>query len=509
MKKRFLFFYLLLPFLAIAQKKNIPAFFAKTISEVDLKRHLYKIAGKEMGGRQTPSPGLEKAADYIEAQMKLIGLTPGNKGSYRQQYPLYKDSMIGSSLSINKKEFELKKDFVPGTDNISGSMHFNEAVFAGFGIVDGDHDDYSGLDVKGKLVIIVDGLPDGFKAIEGAGSISPLGKTINAQQKGAIALLIINGGYPRKIFNTIGNWSLNSNKANQSPPVFNISENVAAGIMGNDAKDILEKMKTKALPSKTYKAEIDFSYFNQTNITYAANVMGLLEGGDKKDEYVIVTAHYDHLGMSNDTIINYGADDNGSGTVSILEIAEAFSKAKAAGKGPRRSILFMTVSGEEHGLWGSAYYSNHPVYPLEKTSVDLNIDMIGRIDNLHIGDKDSANYVYVIGDDKLSSDLAPISNLANRHTKIILDRRFNDLRDANQYYYRSDHYSFAEKGVPVIFYFNGVHYDYHRPTDTPDKINYPLLAKRAQLVFYTAWGIANRNAMMKRDKKLEIPSFGF
>jgi Zn-dependent M28 family amino/carboxypeptidase len=230
--------------------------------------------------------------------------------------------------------------------------------------------------------------------------------------------------------------------------------------------------------------------------------MGLLEGSDKKDEYVIVSAHYDHLGMSNDTTINYGADDNGSGTVSILEIAEAFSKAKAAGKGPRRSILFMAVSGEEHGLWGSAYYSNHPVYPLKKTSVDLNIDMIGRIDNLHIGDKDSANYVYVIGDDKLSSDLAPISNLANRHTKIILDRRYNDLRDANQYYYRSDHYSFAEKGVPIIFYFNGVHYDYHRPTDTPDKINYPLLVKRAQLVFYTAWNIANRKAMMRRDKKL-------
>ena len=402
----------------MAQKKNTPAFFANTISGVDLKRHLYKITSKEMGGRQTPSPG---------------------------------------------------------------------------------------LDVKGKLVIIVDGLPNGFNATEGAGSISPFGKTINAQQKGAVALLIINGGYPGKIFNTIGSWSLNLNKPDQSIFVFNISENVASGIMGNDAKDILEKMKTKALRSKIYNAEIDFTYFNQTNITYVSNVMGLLEGTDKKNEYVFVTAHYDHLGISNDTIINYGADDNGSGTVSVLEIAEAFSKAKTAGKGPRRSILFMTVSGEEHGLWGSAYYSNHPVYPLKKTSVDLNIDMIGRVDNLHVGDKDSANYVYVIGDDKLSSDLSPITNLANRHTKIVLDRRYNDLKDANQYYYRSDHYNFAEKGVPIIFYFNGVHKDYHSPTDTPDKINYPLLTKRAQLVFYTAWDVANRKAMIK----LQTPSFGF
>ncbi len=221
---------------------------------------------------------------------------------------------------------------------------------------------------------------------------------------------------------------------------------------------------------------------------------------------MVITAHYDHIGKRNDTTIYYGADDDGSGTTGILELAEAFVKAKADGKGPRRSILFMTVSGEEKGLWGSRYYTEHPVYPLDKTTVDLNIDMIGRTGTEYLKDKDSLNYVYIIGDDKLSSDLAPITDQVNNtYMKMKLDRKYNDPKDPNRFYFRSDHYNFAEKGVPIIFYFNGTHADYHRPTDTPDKINYPLMAKRTQLVFYTAWEMANRNDMLKRDIQLEKP----
>jgi Zn-dependent M28 family amino/carboxypeptidase len=157
-------------------------------------------------------------------------------------------------------------------------------------------------------------------------------------------------------------------------------------------------------------------------------------------------------------------------------------------------------------LWGSEYYANHPVYPLEKTSVDLNIDMVGRIGTEYLKDKDSANYIYVIGDDKLSTDLTPITNEVNaKYSKMKLDRKYNDPNDPNRFYFRSDHYNFAEKGIPVIFYFNGTHADYHRTTDTPDKINYKLMAKRAQLVFYTAWEMANRDEMLKRDMKLVKP----
>jgi Zn-dependent M28 family amino/carboxypeptidase len=239
--------------------------------------------------------------------------------------------------------------------------------------------------------------------------------------------------------------------------------------------------------------------------TESTNVIGVLEGTDKKDEYLVITAHYDHLGKRNDSVIYYGADDDGSGTVAVIELAEAFVKAKNAGKGPRRSIIFMAVSGEEKGLWGSAHYSDHPAFPLDKTTANLNIDMIGRTDPKR-KHGDSLNYVYVVGDDKLSTDLRPISEAANKkYTKLELDYKYNDPNDTERIYFRSDHYNFARKGVPIIFYFNGTHQDYHRPTDTPDKINYELLKKRAQLVFHTAWEMANREDMLRRDLKLEIP----
>jgi Zn-dependent M28 family amino/carboxypeptidase len=239
----------------------------------------------------------------------------------------------------------------------------------------------------------------------------------------------------------------------------------------------------------------------QTKVLQSSNVLAMVEGSDLKDEYLFLTAHYDHLGTSGNKIY-YGADDDGSGTVSILELAEAFAKAKAAGKGPRRTIVFMTVSGEEKGLLGSEYFCDHPTLPLEKVTANLNIDMIGRSDpKRKLGD--SLNYVYVVGDDKLSSDLRVISEAINKkYTKLELDYKYNDPNDKEMIYYRSDHYNFAKNGVPIIFYFNGTHADYHQPTDTPDKINYNLLTKRAQLIFYTAWEMANRKEMLKRDLPL-------
>ena len=166
--------------------------------------------------------------------------------------------------------------------------------------------------------------------------------------------------------------------------------------------------------------------------------------------------------------------------------------------------MFMTVSGEEKGLWGSEYYSEHPLFPLDKTTVDLNTDMVGRIDpNRKVGD--STNYVYVIGDDKLSSDLKPISIATNtKYTNLELDYKFNDPADPEKIYTRSDHYNFAKKGVPIIFYFDGIHKDYHKPSDTVDKINFDLMEKRVQFIFLTAWDIANRDAMLKRDIPLPV-----
>ena len=225
------------------------------------------------------------------------------------------------------------------------------------------------------------------------------------------------------------------------------------------------------------------------------NVAAIIEGSEFPDEYIVISSHLDHVGIQNGMIHN-GADDDGSGSVSLLEIAEAFQEAAAAGQGPKRSILFLHVTGEEKGLLGSAYYANNPLYPLANTMVNLNVDMIGRLDPKR-EDKDP-NYIYLIGADKISQELHDISEATNkRYTQIKLDYTFNDDKDPNRFYYRSDHYNFAKKNIPVIFYFNGTHEDYHAPGDTPDKINYEMLAKRSQLIFHTAWELANRNDRIK------------
>jgi Zn-dependent M28 family amino/carboxypeptidase len=230
----------------------------------------------------------------------------------------------------------------------------------------------------------------------------------------------------------------------------------------------------------------------------AQNVLAYIEGTDEqlKSELIVISAHYDHIGIVNGEI-NNGADDDGSGTVTALELAEAFMLAKAAGHGTRRSILILNVSGEEKGLLGSEWYTEYPVFPLENTVCNLNIDMIGRIDEQHADDE---NYVYLIGSDKLSTELHAISEQANKtHTKMSLDYTFNDPSDPNRFYYRSDHYNFAKKNIPVIFYFSGVHEDYHRPGDDAEKILYDKMARIGQLVFYTAWEVANRDAKLIVD----------
>jgi Zn-dependent M28 family amino/carboxypeptidase len=197
--------------------------------------------------------------------------------------------------------------------------------------------------------------------------------------------------------------------------------------------------------------------------------------------------------------INNGADDDGSGTVAMLEIAEAFKIAADKGAGPKRSIVFLHVTGEEEGLLGSQYYTDmDPIFPLDQTVANLNIDMIGRIDPNREG---ARNYVYLIGSDKLSSELHELSEeVNNKYMGIELDYKYNDENDPNRFYYRSDHYNFAKNNIPIIFYFNGTHDDYHRPGDTPDKINYDLLMNRTQLVFHTAWEIANREQRVVVDK---------
>lgn len=236
--------------------------------------------------------------------------------------------------------------------------------------------------------------------------------------------------------------------------------------------------------------------------TESENVLAFIKGTEKPDEIIVISAHLDHVGKNKDGKVYNGADDDGSGTVAVLEIAEAFHKAAKDGNGPKRSILFLHVTGEEKGLLGSRYYADEePIFPLANTVANLNIDMIGRVDTRHKG---NPNYVYLIGSDKLSTELHELSEAINKkHINMELDYKYNDENDPNRFYYRSDHYNFAKNNIPIIFYFNGVHSDYHGLEDTPDKINYEMLEKRARLIFHTAWEIANRENRLVVDKAEE------
>lgn len=253
----------------------------------------------------------------------------------------------------------------------------------------------------------------------------------------------------------------------------------------------------------SYYQPIPAAYLNakhNENLPDSENIWAYIEGSEKPDEVIVISAHYDHVGVKNGDVYN-GADDDGSGTVAVLQIAEAFQKAKKAGHGPKRSILFLHVTGEEHGLHGSRFYSEHPLYPIANTVADINIDMIGRRDFDH---PDTNNYVYVIGADRLSSDLHNITVAQNdKYTHLNLDFKFNDPKDTNHFYERSDHYNFAKFGIPAVFLFNGVHADYHQKTDEVEKIEFDALAKRAQLAFTIAWDLANRPERIVVDKPIK------
>jgi|TARA_B100000959_G_scaffold214384_1_gene225661 hypothetical protein len=258
------------------------------------------------------------------------------------------------------------------------------------------------------------------------------------------------------------------------------------------------KVKSKGHICKCEDCDVGFvkKLFGKKKRIKGENVLGYIEGADLKEELIIITAHYDHLGKHDSLVFN-GADDDGSGTAATLEIAEAFMLAKKAGKGPRRSVLIMPVSGEEKGLLGSKYYTENPIYPLKNTIANLNIDMIGRLDDWH----DTANYVYLIGADRLSQELHDISEQVNKkYIRLNLDYKFNEEDDPNRYYYRSDHYNFAKNNIPVIFYFNGVHEDYHKTTDTVEKIDFKKTETITRLVFLTAWELANREERIVLDK---------
>lgn len=467
-----------------AQKVAKPDAYAKTITAADAKKHLYIIASPEMGGRETGTEGQRKAAAYIENYFQQLGVQPGSANGYQQYYTLYQDSLLSASVEVNGAPYEMDKDFSPVASNIPATLRISEVVVLGAGA----SDSLKTADLAGRTVLLV-----------GQGNMAFYNQLA---KKGAAAILIASPNFPlSRPTNRKGRQGIHAFRSTIMPQQYLISENVARAIAGQ----VYDNVKANNKAVQLAKAEVLLDTKKTTLKGQASNVVALLPGTDLKDEYVVISAHYDHVGYQGG-VLHPGADDDGSGTTGVLEIAEAFVKAKKDGKGPRRSIVFLLNSGEEKGLLGSEYYTDHPLFPLDKTTVDLNIDMIGRSDPDRTKG-DSTNYVYVVGDDKVSSDLKPISEGQNKkYLNMELDYKYNDPKDPERIYYRSDHYNFARYGVPIIFYYDGMlRPDYHKPTDTPDKINYDLLSKRAKLVFYTAWDMANRNEMLKRDLPLPTP----
>jgi hypothetical protein len=511
------------PETAAAPVLKTPEDFAQTITAADLSGHLHILASDAYEGRETGQKGQKMAADYIAKHFQALNLAGPNAGTnpYFQEFQLEESSWKTAGLQVGKKSYAYLQDFYLYGDEPAERTQQLDLVFAGYGIETRNYSDYQNLDVKDKTVVVLAGEPtnaQGNYVVNNSKQESPWStdyrtKTRLAAQKGAKNVLFISEGTNeqfqaqiRKLRHRLESPTLSfSTKAKRTPVLF-VSQTVGTDLLNTSAKKLHAyknqvNQTGKPVASK-FKAEVGATLIAEkfSRPLKTENVLGFLEGTDKKDEILVITAHYDHIGKDStktgDQIYN-GADDDGSGTSAVLELAQAFAEAKKAGIGPRRSILFMTVTAEEKGLLGSDYYTSNPVFPLQNTIANLNIDMIGRLDKAHADDK---NYIYVIGSDKLSSELHHINEEANRkHTNLKLDYTFNDENDPNRFYYRSDHYNFAKNNIPVAFFFNGVHNDYHQPGDEVEKILFDKMENITRLVFYTAWELANRDERIKVD----------
>ncbi len=526
MNKPYLYaiFLLFLGFSACAQNKTAVKY-SQSINEKKAYQHLSILASDAFEGRDTGKKGAWLAAEYIKKQFIALGLKGPVQGSYYQPIDLSTNHVVQSIVTINGTPLELLKDFIITPSSVTGEgFAFNnkKVVFAGYGHADAGKNDFAGQNVQDKVVMI-------FQENTPANRPEQKQRMMDQQQKiaylfaqKALALVVVdpsldqfteatkvryNNGEGRMVMKT--KPYLESLKNRKSLPVISISTATANEMLKSAKTSVAalqEQLKDTGKPaSQELNVAFCASAVREEVPVRAENVLGFLEGSDPvlKKEVLVLTAHYDHIGMNDygTDRINNGADDDGSGTTAIIMLAEAFTKAKKAGKGPKRSILFMTVVGEEKGLLGSEWYSEFPIFPLKNTIANLNIDMIGRVDADH---EKNPDYIYIIGSDMLSSDLNKLGIKANNdYLKMTLDMRYNNRTDPNQFYYRSDHYNFAKHNIPVIFYFNGVHPEYHQPGDEIDKINFPMMVRRSKLVYYTAWELANAAKRPVVDKNAD------
>jgi len=495
---------------------------AGEISPADLRAHLSILASDAYEGRETGTRGNAKAAEYIKNHFMNLGFAPNKEleEGYYQPIQFNYESWNDIAMTVNGQRFRHLWDFLAFQDknNDMDSVNINKVIFMGYGINDAKYSDYKGKRVKGKSIMIYEGEPldaTGKSRITGSSTKSEWSTDITkklaaAQSAGVKTVFIISSDIKGMLADNrraLLGAKVSLGKIEERPTYPNslyISTTIAQELMGNKKAKVIKSRDRITAKGKLRKVTLKPSVFldmdKNTSSLKGNNVLGFIEGTDKKDEIVVLSAHYDHLGKKGESIYN-GADDNGSGTTAVLEIAQTFADGLKKGYKPRRSVLFLCVTGEEKGLLGSAFYADRPVYPLANTMVDINVDMVGRVDKKY---EDNPNYVYVIGSDRLSSDLHKINeNINNDYRRLVMDYTYNSEQDPNRYYFRSDHYNFAKNGVPAIFFFNGTHGDYHMATDTVEKINFDKMSEITKHIYHLAWELSNREEKINVDGEVK------
>jgi|CXWL01.1.fsa_nt_gi hypothetical protein len=511
---------------------------AEEITASQLSNYLYFVASDAMGGRDTPSYGLDVTAEFIKMNLHRWGFKgAGDNGSFFQKMGLRRDVVdpAATSVKIGGESFAYGEDVAraSGSGNISAPIVF---VGNGWMIKSKNMNPYANIDVKGKLVAVY-----GEGQLGGRGLVPmPAGVTqadlpvagrgtewadaaTYARNNGAAGLLILpskflqenwgavtaNFGRSRMVVDKLASANAAPQGGQPAMTVLFASPKAANAIFKGEAGNPLDGYTNSFTvnPSKNF----DFNIATRTEMQWTQNVVAIWEGSDPvlKNEMVAVGAHYDHVGTNpnasgEDKIWN-GADDDGSGTVAVLSIAEALAKAKSR---PKRSILLVWHAGEEKGLWGAEYFNKFPTVNIKNVVAQLNIDMIGRSrkegdTNPKNKDLSGENAIYVIGSEMMSSTLGAITKGTNdAYLKMTYDLRYDDPKDTNRFFFRSDHYHYAVNGIPITFWFDGVHEDYHQPTDHPDKIDYQKMEKVTRTIFLTMWELTDLKERPKIDKQL-------
>ena len=536
---------LLMPTAALAQAVKItPAEkkAAEAITAAQISNYLYFVASDAMGGRDTPSAGLDVTAEFLKMNLQRWGFKPaGDNGTYFQKIALRRDAVDpkGTSVTVGGQKFEYGEDLVRVSGNSTGTFN-PKIVYAGNGwmIKSKNLNPYQGLDVKGKIIAVFgEGVIGGRNLVPLPAGVTQADLTgtrgtdwadavTYARANGAVGVMVLASKFLASNWDAItqnfGRTRLVVDKlapavnpqGEPAPTVFIASEKLSNAIFAGEKGNPL----AGATESFDVSKDFSFSVATKADMAYTQNVVALWEGSDPKlkSEMVAIGAHYDHVGTNpnapgDDKIWN-GADDDGSGTVAVLSIAEALAKAKTR---PKRSILFVWHCGEEKGLWGSDYFNKFPTVDIKNVIAQLNIDMIGRsLDPAKVikctptvrrcnEELSKANEIYVIGKDMMSSTLGSIVDGTNKgYLNLEYNTRYDDPKDTNRFFFRSDHFNYAVNGIPIAFWFDGVHEDYHQASDSPDKIDYAKMEKVTRTIFLTMWELTDLKERPKVDKQL-------